>query len=297
MNNSFEDKDMKGKHPEMHANWHHNLPNRPNKPIIGGIIIILVGLALLIQKIPGINNMVPTWLFTWPMILILIGIFAAIKNRNILSGSFPFLIGVFFLLNNGHLINTSFQPFLLPILIILFGLFVILHRNKRNRFRNCNRNFIRQRSAAYHHRQYWRNPPPFPPPPPPSSDFNQTEKEHENVNTENEEDYLDINSIFGSAEKNYFSKNFKGGNITCVFGGGKVNLVQSDIQDTAILNLSINFGGVEILVPANWMIKNELNALFGGIEDKRRTFPTSDENKKILILRGNVLCGGVEIRS
>lgn len=282
----------------MQANWQHNIPNRPNKPIIGGIIIILVGLALLIQKVPGINNMLPVWLFTWPMILILIGIFAAIKNKSIFSGSIPFLIGVFFLLNNGHFINTSFQPFLLPVLIILFGLFLILHRNNRNRFKACERNYRRQRRASYHHRQYWRNHPPFPPPPPPpSGHFNQTEEEHQNNTSENDEDYLDMNSIFGSAEKNYFSKNFKGGNITCVFGGGKVNLVQSDIQDTAILNLSINFGGVEILVPSNWIIKNELNALFGGIEDKRHTFPINDENKKILILRGNVLCGGVEIRS
>lgn len=305
MNDSFEEKEQKANNPERHTNWQHNIPSRSPKPVIGGIIIILVGLALLIQKVPGINNLMPAWLFTWPMILILIGIFAAIKNRSIFSGSFPFLIGVFFLLNNGHVINASFQPFLLPVLIILFGLFLILHRNKRNRFRTCRHDFRRdfRKQRRDYHRQYWRNHPPFPPgvppfpPEGPHHHFNQNQEGPNDTASENEEDYLDINSIFGSAEKNYFSKNFKGGNITCVFGGGKVNLVQSDIQDTAVLNLSINFGGVEILVPANWIIKNELNALFGGIEDKRHVCPVNDENKKILILRGNVLCGGVEIRS
>lgn len=298
MNDSFEEKEQQENPPQMSSNQRHPIPNRPQKPIIGGIIIIIVGLALLIQKIPGIDKMIPTWLFTWPMILILIGIFAVIKNRSLLGGSIPFLIGLFFLLNNAHIINASFQPFLLPILIILFGVFIVLSRNKKNRFHACRTNARMQRRDYY--RRQFRNRLPHMPPEAFNPHFHQSTQNPHNSQAdspENDEDYLDMNSVFGSAEKNYFSKNFKGGDITCVFGGGKVNLAQSDIQGIAVLNLSINFGGIELLVPANWVIKNELNALFGGIEDKRLSCPTSNEDKKVLVLKGNVLCGGIEIRS
>lgn len=276
-------------------------PNR--RPLIGGIIVILVGLGLLLNKIPGINEFFPGWLFTWPMILIIVGIFAGLKNRSVLGGAIPFLIGLFFLLNDQNVINTNFQPYLFPVLIILFGIFLLLHKHKKEHLRNCRRqHYLRrqQRWAKYQQRYQgtWHSQEEQPP-----HDGRKTAAHFDNKFFEQDEaeptgdDYLDLSVVFGSNEKNYFSKNFKGGNITCVFGGGKVNLVQSDIQDTAILNCSITFGGAEIILPANWKVQNELTAVFGGIEDKRQPCPITPGLPKVLILRGNVFCGGIELRS
>lgn len=310
MNDSPEEKEQKEPSLKMHPNFQCRGSNRPQRPLIGGIIIILVGLALLLQKIPGISAIIPPWLFTWPMILILIGIFAAIKNRNLVSGGIPFLIGLFFLLTTNGIINASLQPFLIPILIILFGVFLILHRNNRSRFMAFKNEIRRQRRDYFRHqkansRHSWHNASPFSPPPPPpfppetgENIFNGASESQQDSASTNAEDYLDINSVFGSSEKKYFSKDFKGGNINCLFGGSKVNLIHSDIQDKAVLNFSINFGGTELYVPANWIIVNEINVLFAGIEDKRFISPpVPGDNKKILILRGNVFCGGIEIRS
>lgn len=250
----------------------HKFPlHAKNHYWLGGVIVILVGVALLIRQIPQIAGMFPSWLFTWPMILIIIGILSIIKGRNF-GGVVPILVGVFFLLQQGNLLNDQIRPFVVPVLIILAGVLLLFKRSRR-----CNR--------LMHHRGYrYRR-------------MSGRGRREARFTDTSGEDYIDINSVFGSAEKSMFSKNFKGGNITCAFGGGKINLTQADIEDKAILNIAVNFGGAEILVPANWQIQNELNALFGGIEDKRRGSPQGTEPAKTLILRGNIFCGGVEIRN
>jgi predicted membrane protein len=241
-----------------------------NQHWIGGIVVILVGLALLIRQMPQMAGMFPSWVFTWPMILIIIGILAIIKGRNF-GGVVPILVGIFFLLQQENMLNDQIRPFVVPVIIILAGILLLFKRSRR-----CNQ-FMHK---GYRYRKM--------------SGRNRREARFTDTSGE---DYLDINSVFGSAEKSMFSKNFKGGNITCAFGGGKINLTQADIEDKAILNIAVNFGGAEILVPANWQIQNELNALFGGIEDKRRASPQGVEPAKTLILRGNIFCGGVEIRN
>ena len=58
------------------------------------------------------------------------------------------------------------------------------------------------------------------------------------------------------------------------------------------------FGGVILIVPAHCQVKSELNVIMGGVEDKRnmqqnQVFPSD----KILVLKGDVVMGGVEIKS
>lgn len=249
----------------------HKLPLQPrHNHLLGGIIIILVGLALLIRQMPQMAGFFPAWLFTWPMILIVIGILAIVKGRNF-GGVVPILIGVFFLLQQENMLNDQIRPFVVPVMIILVGILLLFKRSRR-----CNR-------WMHHGRRRYR--------------MSGRGRREAKFTDSSGEDYIDINSVFGSAEKSMFGKNFKGGNITCAFGGGKINLTQADIEDKAILNIAVNFGGAEILVPANWQIQNELNALFGGIEDKRRATPPGTEPAKTLVLRGNIFCGGVEIRN
>jgi len=53
------------------------IKNSENGRIIGGIILVGAGVILLL-KTTGI--FFPEWLFSWPMILILVGIYSAFKQ-------------------------------------------------------------------------------------------------------------------------------------------------------------------------------------------------------------------------
>ena len=80
-------------------------------------------------------------------------------------------------------------------------------------------------------------------------------------------------------------------------GGAEINLQQADIKQAAVLEVNNVFAGTKIFIPSNWDIKNEITAVFGGVEDKRSlNLPTPDA-KKSIILRGTCVFGGIEIKN
>lgn len=114
-----------------------------------------------------------------------------------------------------------------------------------------------------------------------------------------EVDYIDDMAIFGGGEKKITSQNFKGGKVTVVFGGSKINLYQADIKDgEPILDVFAMFGGTDIIVPPDWTVKTEVTAIFGDFSDKRQTAINVVHNAdKVLTIKGLVLFGGGEVKS
>ncbi|WP_461633441.1 LiaF transmembrane domain-containing protein [Labilibaculum euxinus] len=112
-------------------------------------------------------------------------------------------------------------------------------------------------------------------------------------------DYIDELNIFGGGEKVINTKNFRGGKVTCVFGGTELNLTNADLAEgTNIIDVFTMFGGCVLVVPSDWEVKVEVSAILGGVSDKR--IPTTNyivEPKKELIIKGFVALGGCEIKS
>ena len=61
------------------------------------------------------------------------------------------------------------------------------------------------------------------------------------------------------------------------------------------ISLIALFGGSSMIVPQNWNVKTDVFALFGGINDRRKTTEKIDSNKTLLI-KGFVIFGGGEIK-
>ncbi|RUT73631.1 LiaF transmembrane domain-containing protein [Ancylomarina longa] len=112
-------------------------------------------------------------------------------------------------------------------------------------------------------------------------------------------DYIDELNIFGGGEKVINNKNFKGGKITCVFGGSQLNLTNAQLAEgTNVIDLFAMFGGCTLIVPSDWDVRVEVSAILGGVSDKR--MPTTNyivEPKKELVIKGLVALGGCEIKS
>ncbi len=111
------------------------------------------------------------------------------------------------------------------------------------------------------------------------------------------EDFIDSTSVFGGVKKNIISKNFKGGDITNIFGGSEIDLTQADINGTVAIDLTQVFGGTKLIVPSNWQVKAQMAAIFGGVEDKRSIQNAALDPNKVLVLDGTSIFGGIEIRS
>lgn len=263
-----------------------------------GLLILVIGIGLMGQKL-GLP--LPGWLFTWPVLLIVIGVGVGIKDRFQNPGSWIMvLIGSVFLADQ-NVDGMDFHRFLWPAILIIIGLTFILRpkrpRNPGRFFDSRSRPGTKEGPLGFRdddsgERDGGRNPDP----------------EILNVNSvfgaefDRGEDYdhaevLNINSVFGGIKRFVVSKNFQGGAITTFMGGAEINLVQADIRHTILIDISNLFGGTKLIVPANWTVKNEVSAIFGGVEDKRNLAALVPDKDKILLLKGICVFGGIELRS
>src|SRR4051812_47624202 len=102
--------------------WYYQ--RKAKKGRIGlGIIILFVGLMLLFRSMGLL--FFPTWIFTWPMILILIGVFSGIRH-GFRKGFWllPVVIGLLFLVNETYP-SINLNRYFAPIIIITVGLLFI----------------------------------------------------------------------------------------------------------------------------------------------------------------------------
>lgn len=113
------------------------------------------------------------------------------------------------------------------------------------------------------------------------------------------DDVIDDVNIFGGGEKVITSNNFKGGNITAIFGGSEINLTQCQLAEGInTIDIFALFGGTTIIVPKNWNVIVNVTALLGGFSNKGIKDPTVEiDMSRSLVIKGLVVFGGGEIKN
>jgi hypothetical protein len=93
------------------------------------------------------------------------------------------------------------------------------------------------------------------------------------------------------------TKNFQGGNLLVMFGSADLDLTQIDFTGVVNLQVDILFGGAKLLVPSNWDIRTEVTNIAASLEDKRMFREGGVDSAKVLVLKGTIAFGGLEIKS
>ena len=146
---------------------------------IAGLIVVVVGVTLLARQM-GVDF--PYWFFSWPMLLIAIGLYVGFRHSFRNPGwLFPVGIGTLFLLED-ILPTLEIKQYIWPIIIISVGLFMIFRPRGRRQ------------------RDYWKD---------------RQNKEYTSEYFSN--NAFDTVTIFGGEKKQIISKDFKGGESTCFF--------------------------------------------------------------------------------
>ncbi|MCJ8165432.1 cell wall-active antibiotics response protein [Pontibacter sp. E15-1] len=250
--------------------------------VMAGLLLVTVGMIILASRLHIF--FFPYWIFSWPMILIVIGLFIGFRHNFRKSGWLVLvLIGSLFLAND-LITGLDMHVFFWPVLLIGIGLWVML--KPRNRYEEFNQNRGPRTpgpgmAGAYDQSSGASNPEGY------ASDSHYDTAE-----------VVDSAAILGGVKKNIISKNFRGGEVVSVFGGTELNLSQADLQSPAVLEATQIFGGTSLIVPANWQVKSEVVAILGGVDDKRPLMQSSSyDPNKVLILKGVALFGGLTIKS
>lgn len=114
----------------------------------------------------------------------------------------------------------------------------------------------------------------------------------ENVPIDDSNNYF---ALFSGINTKNESDDFKGGNVTAIFGGVELDLCNATIKDEKVfIDATAIFGGVEIKVPENWKVNVTGLPIFGGYENKTKN---PDESSHELNIRCLAAFGGVEINN
>ena len=255
--------------------------DRDNR-FVAGIFIIGIGILLFLQKL---NFPIPNYIFHWPGILIMVGLYIGIKSSFQNRAAYILLaIGGIFLANDVFY-NFNLHNYTAPIILIIVGLVFILKPKSKwhsDKWKNDKWN-----SYTAHIKK------PFEKEDTASSDTTGANTSNSNFDGE----YLDINAVLGGVKRVVVSKNFKGGEMNCFMGGGEINMLQADIQHPVSLEINAVFGGAKIVVPSDWDVKIESTAVLGGIDDKRNIGHVVPDTNKTLTIKGTCVFGGIEIRN
>jgi predicted membrane protein len=251
--------------------------NKRNERVSGGLVLLLIGSVLLARQL---GAPLPDWLFTWPMILIAVGLFMGIKLRFRNPGwLLPTFIGTVFLADQ-MILGVNLKPFIAPVIIIGIGLLFIFRPRRRSWAGGCRHG--RHRFGRL-------------------EETDQSNRTTTNAGAPeyaaDRSDFIDATAVFGGVKKIVLSKNFQGGDITNFMGGSEINLTQADFKGRVHIDTTNVFGGTKLIVPAHWDVQSDVVAVFGGVDDKRRVNGVALDPDKVVVLDGTCLFGGIEISS
>jgi len=230
-----------------------------NRALIG-VVLVFAGLFLVLRNTGMFPDFIDNAIFSWPMLLIVIGLVMTLGSREKTGGIIVMAVGGFFMIplifrESFHMYNMFW-----PSIFIIVGIIFIVSR--------------RTWQHAGHPGQ--------------SAPAGATG-----------DDYFDYVNIFSGGERQIMSQEFKGGKITSIFGGVEVDLTKAQLmQGDSVIEIACIFGGATLIVPDNWLITIEVTPVLGGFTDSRKLLPgrTVDSSRRLLI-RGAVVFGGGEIKS
>jgi predicted membrane protein len=201
---------------------------------------------------------VPGWILSWQTLLIVVGGIVLVTSQfKNWGGTIMIAVGCIFLVKEYVYPSYDITRFIWPAIFTVVGLALIFGR--------------RQESTMKDRRIL-----------PPDNSI---------------EDYIDSSVIFSGENRVVLSKQFKGGKVMAIFGGADFNMIHADFQDRIEFDVTCIFGGLELIVPADWDIRLDMHTIMGGVTDKRPVELLPNNSDKIFVIKGTCIFGGVEIKN
>jgi predicted membrane protein len=243
---------------EPYETKHDNGPQM--KKYILGVIVIVAGFLLLLSNTGFLPYELRHIIFSWQMLLIGIGIVSLFSSESRTPGTILILIGGIFILPRVFDLSFNVMHLFWPVILIGVGVLILTRRMPR---------------------RPWH-----------------THEQHQATRQDLDDGFIHEENIFSGGKRRVMHQVFRGGHINCVFGGSEVDLTQASLAE-GVSELEINtiFGGVTLIVPADWRVQLKMTSIMGGFTDKRSFVRESPDPSRVLIVKGSTIFGGGEIKS
>ena len=107
-------------------------------------------------------------------------------------------------------------------------------------------------------------------------------------------DVQTYSATFGSQRLNFDNEEFKGCELSAVFGEVVCDLRGAKLSGDVVINVSCIFGGIDILVPNDIKVKVTSTPVFGGVDNKY--INSKKEKAKTIYVNATCVFGGVDIK-
>ena len=121
---------------------------------------------------------------------------------------------------------------------------------------------------------------------------------------------LQMRALLGGDRRTVSSEAFTGADMTAILGGTDLDLRHASIPAETPVSLDVFafWGGVNIRVPSDWIVDLQVDAILGGVTDRRARAPETTggaadkpgsqvASRPRVIIRGKAVMGGVQIRN
>ncbi len=222
-----------------------------------GVILIALGLAFLGDQF-GWFSFGSLISTWWPAILILLGVAQFTgQGGGMVPGAGLIAVGAFFLLRRFGWLGADSFRYIWPLFIIFFGLRILFARPGDT-------NFARPGESGA---------------------------------AGSTDETIDAFTVFSALKTRITAQNFRGGRVTCVFGGGEIDLRDAALDGgRAAIEATVAFGGIEIRVPTGWRIQMTATPLFGGCADETDNRVTAAD-APVLQVKAFAAFGGVTVKN
>lgn len=120
-------------------------------------------------------------------------------------------------------------------------------------------------------------------------DFNVKEK----TKCLNSDDTESIFAAFGEQNVSKSGEKFEKANLNAIFGAVKLDLRDAKLEKETVIGAWAIFGGIEILVPEDCIVKVKATPVFGGVSNERKN---NEDAKKTIYIEAYAIFGGLDIK-
>jgi hypothetical protein len=253
-----------------HPGW------RSNHGLIPGVIIIGIGLLFLLDNFHILY--IRDWWRFWPVALIAVGLVKLVDSTyggGRVFGGVVLGVGAIFLGSSLGFYDVTIGE-LWPLFLIGVGLMMLGNRVWGPPFPGL--------TQGRWNKGHW--------------DKASWDKGREAEASASESTLNEV-AIFGGGKRKITTQDFKGGELTAIFGGFEIDLRFAGMaRDSAVLEINAIFGGAEVRIPETWTAVVQGVGIFGGYGDESAApNPAANPQVKRLYLKGAAVFGGVSIKN
>ena len=248
------------------------------KRIITGILIIMLGAFLILNKMGFFIPQVYSIVMSWQTLVVAVGLILLFdrKQDHKTAGLVLILIGTLFSLNK--IIHTvSMSGFIVPIVLIIIGIAFIIKASTR-------RNLTIDHETWCDENSNWKK------------HFTEFGKKF----STNEGGVVKKEYVFAGSREKWTQGKLKNLEIEAVFSGVELDFTQAELADdikvAAHIKVTSVFSGITLYVPEDWNIMVQKTGVFGGFNDSRPNRVLKVSSDKLVVLELEAVFGGGEIK-